>query len=129
MLTGVSTMDPLAQCGDMWWLLILFIVSNVLENVLVLQLTRSGSALLVQVVAGVQLPISNLFYASRAIMGAALVVPMTSYMWIGLSVVMVGFICYSFMPMECWRKAPVHVVLSEEQDAAEEEHTTEHIRG
>lgn len=96
---GVSTEDPAAQCDRLWWITLLQVASNVAVNLLTLQLVRSGSALLLQVVSGVQLPLCNLVYAWTLVMGSALVVPMTNYMWIGLSLVTVGFFIYSFLSL------------------------------
>jgi cytochrome b subunit of formate dehydrogenase len=97
---GVSTMDPTAQCHSLWYLTLINAVTNVLVNVLTLQLVRSGSALLLQVVSGLNLVGCNLFYASRVIMGSTLVVAMDRFMWAGLGVVVAGFAVYSFVPLE-----------------------------
>lgn len=77
---GVTTEDPSAECDGLWWITLLQVASNVAVNLLTLQLVRSGSALLLQVVSGVQLPLCNLVYAWTLIMGTSLVVPMTNYM-------------------------------------------------
>ena len=78
--TGLSTMDPSARCHGLWWLTLVNVSVNVLVNVLTLQIVRVGSALLLQVVGGVQLPLCNLVYAAQFIMGARLVTPMTHWM-------------------------------------------------
>jgi hypothetical protein len=97
-------MDPTAQCHSLWYLTLINAVTNVLVNVLTLQLVRSGSALLLQVVSGLNLVGCNLFYASRVIMGSTLVVAMDRFMWAGLGVVVAGFVVYSFVPLEKTKK-------------------------
>jgi drug/metabolite transporter (DMT)-like permease len=65
-MTGKSDMDPSARCGDLSWIMVVNIISNVLVNVLTLQLVRSGSALLLQIVSGVQFAVSDLGQCARA---------------------------------------------------------------
>jgi drug/metabolite transporter (DMT)-like permease len=55
---GESDMDPNARCGDLKYIMIISIISNVSVNVLTLQLIRSGSAVLLQIVSGVQFVVS-----------------------------------------------------------------------
>lgn len=98
-LGGETTMDPDARCDGLWWLTLVNVSVNVLVNLLTLQVVRVGSALLLQIVGGVQLPLCNLVYAWKFVMGTRLVTPMTNYMWIGLSLATVGFCVYSFLPL------------------------------
>lgn len=77
--TGRSTMDPEAQCETIWWLMLVNAFSIIVVNFLALVMLRRGSALLMQAASGVQLPLCNLFYASKFVMGS-LVTPMTKFM-------------------------------------------------
>lgn len=125
---GRSDMDEKAVCEGLWWLALVNVTANVVVNLLVLLLIKRGSALLMQVASGIQLPVVNLFYACRFIMTSQYVTPMVSsqpppplqtgihldphsldlplsfslqdlYMWLGLALVTVGFFIYSFLPL------------------------------
>jgi hypothetical protein len=73
---------------------------NVTSNLLSLAVCRHGDSVLYNLLNGVQLPISNLLYASPVIMTAALATSLDFTVWIGLVIVTAGFLIYQFMPLE-----------------------------
>ncbi len=84
--TGVSDLDPSAKCADLWWICCVWIACNVLVNVIGLAVCRKGDAVLFNLVNSVQLPLTNLLYASPFVMTAALATSFDNDMIIGLIV-------------------------------------------
>jgi len=100
MFHGVSDLDPDAKCEHLLPLCIVWILLNVLVNILGLRVCRHGDSVLYNVVGSVQLPVSNLMYASSFVMTAALASQFDQAMWVGLIIVTAGFVVYQFMPLE-----------------------------
>jgi hypothetical protein len=100
MFLGVSDLDPDAKCDNLLSLCFVWILCNVIVNVLGLSVCRRGDAVLYSLVNSIQLPLSNMMYASAFIMTAALATQFDQAMWVGLMVVSAGFVCYQFMPLE-----------------------------
>ena len=92
--------NPSAQCENLWWICIIWIVSNVGVNVLGLIVVRSGDAVYYNLSSSVQLPITNLLFTSSFIMTAALATTIDPAMWAGLAIVCVGVAMYHFLNLE-----------------------------
>jgi hypothetical protein len=115
---GYSPMDPNATCGQLWWISILWIASNIWVNVLGLVVCRLGDSVIFNVVNSVQLPLTNLCLASSFLMTTALVSPFSPMMGFAVGCTFVGFGIYSFLPMQ---KGPEEGKGEEkEADASEE---------
>ena len=99
MVFGISYDDPSAICDGLWILTTVYSLGNLLCNIWMLIVIQLGSALYMNIVNALQLPLCNVFYAMPFIMGP-LATSFTHPMLAGLIVTCFGFFVYQFMPLQ-----------------------------
>jgi len=82
------------NCDGAFWLFNFYIVINLAYNILLLRMTKEGSAILLTISGAIGMPITNLAFSIKAIMGDESE-PFTIYDFGGLVCVCVGFLTYS----------------------------------
>ncbi len=93
-------MDPAAECHNAWIITIVYSLLNMLCNIWMLLVMQHGSAVIMNIVNSLQLPISNGIFAVQWIMGPRLVARFDDFQLIGLVLTCVGFTLYQFIPLE-----------------------------
>lgn len=79
------------------FLLLIYVVANWLYNIAVLKMVKHGSAVALVIASAMALPISNVAFTLRFIMGED-TEEMSLYNLLGLGLVVIGFLCYSLVP-------------------------------
>lgn len=78
MFEGASEMDQSASCENGFLICVVWIVSNIFVNILGLMVMKYGNSILYNIINSIQLPITNMCFASTFIMTAALVTPFSN---------------------------------------------------
>jgi len=87
--------SPSDTCSNLWIPLLIYVFVNFFYNVFSLLVTKHGSATTLMIAYAIQLPIANLTFTSKLIMGPY-VEPFSWYDIGGLVVVLIGFVIYSY---------------------------------
>jgi len=85
---------PTDNCEGAFWLFNFYVLINLAYNILLMRMTKEGSAILLTISGAIGMPITNLAFSIKAIMGDE-VEPFTIYDFGGLILVCVGFLTYS----------------------------------
>lgn len=91
---GTNPNDPLDDCSQSAYILLLYIFLNFVYNVLLLVITKRGSAVLLVVSQALSLPLTNIAFTLRPLMGPD-VEPLTITDLSGIVLVCIGFLAYS----------------------------------
>eukprot|EP00128_Syssomonas_multiformis_P016742 Colp12_sorted_trinity150504_noHs@12383 len=85
---------PDDDCKDGTWTMMAYVAVNFLYNLVLLMITKHGSALLLVITSALSLPVCNLAFTSEALMGSE---AEAFSLWnvFGLVLVVVGFLVYS----------------------------------
>lgn len=86
---------PDMDCSNAAFYLFLYITVNFVYNLLVLVMTKRGSAVLLVMAGALSLPVTNIAFSIPAIMGPLDVEPLTIGDLVGLVLVALGFLTYS----------------------------------
>ena len=91
---GTNPNDPQGDCSRAAWLLMAYIVVNFFYNILMLAITKRGSAVLLVISQALSLPVTNIAFTLKIFMGEA-AEPLTVVDLLGLVLVCIGFLTYS----------------------------------
>ena len=91
---GTNPNDPADDCSHSAYILLLYIVLNFVYNVLLLVVTKRGSAVLLVVSQALSLPLTNIAFTLRPLMGPD-VEPLSILDLVGIVLVCIGFLAYS----------------------------------
>jgi hypothetical protein len=86
---------PYDSCENSWIIMMLYIVVNFAYNVLLLIITKRGSAVLLVISQALALPTTNISFTIPSIVGLKNVEPMSMFDLSGLVLVCIGFLTYS----------------------------------
>lgn len=91
---GTNPNDPADDCSNSALILLVYILLNFVYNVLLLVVTKRGSAVLLVVSQALSLPLTNIAFTMRPLMGSG-VEPLSVLDLAGIALVCVGFLAYS----------------------------------
>ena len=92
---GTNPRDPSdTGCVDSAWLLMSYIIINFIYNIMMLAITKKGSAVLLVTSQALSLPITNIAFSLKSFMGEN-AEPLTITDLAGLVLVCIGFVAYS----------------------------------
>ena len=91
---GTNPNDPNDDCSHSAYILLFYILLNFVYNVLLLVVTKRGSAVLLVVSQALSLPLTNIAFTLKPLMGPD-VEPLTILDLIGIALVCIGFLAYS----------------------------------
>eukprot|EP01032_Pedospumella_encystans_P023765 gene23765-26895_t len=91
---GTNPNDPEGDCSNAAYLLMTYIVVNFVCNIIMLVITKHGSAVLLVVSQALSLPVTNIAFTLKIFMGDS-AEPLSAVNLIGLVLVCIGFLTYS----------------------------------
>jgi drug/metabolite transporter (DMT)-like permease len=91
---GTNPNDPDDDCSHSAYILLFYILLNFVYNVLLLVITKRGSAVLLVVSQALSLPLTNIAFTMKPLMGSD-VEPLTITDLVGIILVCIGFLAYS----------------------------------
>jgi hypothetical protein len=91
---GTNPNDPSDDCSNSAYILLFYILLNFVYNVLLLVITKRGSAVLLVVSQALSLPLTNIAFTLKPLMGPD-VEPLSILDLVGIVLVCIGFLAYS----------------------------------
>eukprot|EP01032_Pedospumella_encystans_P016517 gene16517-18845_t len=91
---GTNPNDPEGDCSNAAYLLMSYIMVNFVYNILMLAITKRGSAVLLVISQALSLPVTNIAFTLKIFMGNS-AEPLTLVDLLGLVLVCIGFLTYS----------------------------------
>jgi len=86
--------QPCDECTNAWLLLLIYMAINVAYNVFILLVIKYGSATILSIAQTVRLPLTNICFSFKFIMGEKDAVPLKGEIVYGLIVILVGLAAY-----------------------------------
>ena len=85
---------PNDNCDGAFWLFTFYVIINWAYNILLMHMTKEGSAILLTISGAIGMPLTNLAFSIKAVMGDE-AEPFTIFDFGGLVCVCIGFLTYS----------------------------------